>query len=116
MGERQPVMVLLSPCRHSAFFDPAPLHGDEVYCRKCEDWRMVMVTVAEWRIRCRSCHLSHRYGEDETSARRTAIKHVARFAGHTVVIFQGDRLDAEVKAAEPLPGTMPDCYHTVTLP
>lgn len=112
-------MVILS-CKHTATFSPPAVKGDEVYCRKCGNFRLVDVATAEWRIRCRyeyGCQLSVRYGADESRAKRSAIRHVARYPSHTVAVLQGDRLDALVQANDQvIPGSLPDSYHIVIKP
>ena len=113
MSER---MVILG-CHHKMFFDPPPNPGDEVYCRWCRTYQLVDVTIAEWRIRCDRCPFSHPYGADESRAKRTGIRHVGKYPGHTVTVYQGDRLDSTIQGQDHIiPGSLPDRYHTVTKP
>lgn len=110
----KPTAVFLS-CKHTAYFSPPPKAEDTVYCLRCSTWQ-TYVTVACWTVRCAGCPWARNYGDDETSARRTSIKHVARFPGHTVHISYAGTLDSEVKAQDPpIPGSLPDRYHTVIL-
>lgn len=120
MPANNPGYMALLDCKHAAQFSPPPKKGDEVYCRKCGAFRHVAVAMAEWRVRCRypsSCRLSVRYGADESRAKRSAIRHVAKFPSHTVEVLQGDRVDALVQANDqPIPGSLPDSYHIVIKP
>jgi hypothetical protein len=98
-----------------AKFDPPAKLGNEVYCRRCEKYVYVLVAVIEWRIKCLDCSLGHRFGDDETSARRAAIRHVGKRQDHVVDVFRADKLIATVKANEEIiPGSLPDRYHVVT--
>lgn len=111
-------MSIVDPCKHRVFFNPSPHKGDEVYCIRCGAFRIVVVAVAEWRVKCghRRCTFSVRFGDDEGSARRAAIRHIAKFPDHVATVYQGNRVDGQVRAQDQvIPGSLPDRYHTVTL-
>jgi hypothetical protein len=113
IGHRK-VRVLLS-CNHVIVYFPIPRKADTLYCIRCEMYRE-FITAVEWKLRCNHCRFSHSYGEDERQANRSAITHVSRFPAHTIRIMYGDDPKGEVKAQDtPLPGSMSDRYHTVTI-
>lgn len=86
--------VMLS-CTHKAVFSPTPTVGDVLYCRRCGEYVHCLIAIAEWRIRCNHCRVSHRYGADEGSARRRAASHAARFTEHRVTVYREDEVMGE---------------------
>lgn len=81
--------VILS-CFHRAEFEPIPVVGDKLYCRRCGDYQQCLVTIAEWYIKCntKTCHVKARYGTDEHRARRIATRHVLKYPSHVVTVYQ----------------------------
>jgi len=88
----QAKMVILEDCRHTALFNPPPIIGDAVWCRRCQSYRSVGRLVDEWTIRCFRCNLSRAYGEDEQGARAAVGRHRLRYTGHVVALSKGPRL------------------------
>jgi hypothetical protein len=82
--------VLLT-CKHIAGYDPRPENGETVYCRKCQDYRAVLLDAVEWHLRCLTshCHYGAYYGEDKGQAMRAAGKHLTRYPSHTVEARHG---------------------------
>ncbi len=87
-------MVTLD-CDHTAVYRPAPpVPGDMVWCRLCQAYRTVVVTVNELQVRCRNCTYSRKMGVGEetdltaSDADRLAGRHVMRH-GHVVEVRDG---------------------------
>lgn len=85
-------------CMHDVYYDPPPKEEDIVYCRRCGDYRGVTVASAEWIIRDADSGWTRRYGTDEVEARRGAAQHVMRYPTHTVRLWHGGLLRAEINA------------------
>lgn len=94
-------------CNHEVYYNPPPEPTDMVYCRRCGTWRGVTQASIEWFVRCVDCTTSwtRRYGADEMSARIGGSKHVMRYKTHTVALWHGSTLVAELAIDNPvIPG------------
>lgn len=80
--------ISLLRCGHTAFYDPAPSIGDEVYCRRCGDY--TKVRTAQWEVywHCAACPLTKPFGTDELEARRSGRRHQRKYH-HVVVLKRG---------------------------
>lgn len=68
------------------------------WCDACGDTRSV-TRVREYRYRCDDCQAAGAYGGAFILAQRGAARHRARYPGHRVSLFYGERL----LRADPLP-------------
>lgn len=94
---RQPPVQVTLTCQHEAsFIAPAPRKGDIVYCRRCGDYRHVLSAEHEYTVKCDSCRLGRRFGQDLGAARLVASRHVVLQPGHTVSVMNGERLQETV--------------------
>lgn len=92
-------------CKHDVYYDPPPKDEDVVYCRRCCDYRGVSIVSAEWIIRDADSGWTKRYGTDENEARRGAVQHAMRYPTHTVRLWHGGQLLAEINCPNPvIPG------------
>lgn len=91
-------------CGHEVWFNPPPEPTDIVYCRRCADWRGVTLASVEWFVRCVDCTTSwtRRYGADEMAARVSAAKHAMRYRTHTVALWHGSVLVANLGLDHPV--------------
>lgn len=80
--------VCLLKCGHVAYYDPEPSPGDEVYCRRCQDYTRVKTAAQEYSWHCPVCHLSRPYGMDELEARRGGRRHQRKYH-HVTVLRKG---------------------------
>ena len=82
------VLVMLR-CNYPLLFYPAPTVGDIVYCRRCEDYRDVVVSEREYSWVCPQCrNYRKQYGADRRGAIRGASKHAQAFT-HVVDVYKG---------------------------
>lgn len=79
-------------CKHIQEYEPRPVLGEVLYCRRCGTWRECESLSVEWHNRCLigGCKYSKYYGEDKTSAVRAAVRHVNKQASHTVKVRYGN--------------------------
>jgi hypothetical protein len=80
--------VCLLKCGHTAYYDPQPKIGDEVYCRRCRDYTKVRTSMQEYSWHCPTCHYTRPHGTDELEARRAGRRH-QRKHHHVVVLRRG---------------------------
>lgn len=75
-------------CGHHLEDYPAPLprKGDEIWCRKCGDYRFAHTdTEPDYKARCQECTYSRYTGQDEAYAKLFATKH-GQLTGHLVEV------------------------------
>lgn len=78
----------LLTCNHTVYYEPEPMPGDTVYCRRCMRYQRTKVAAAEWLMKCAVCHLTRRFGADETSAYGSARRHQRKYH-HVVLVKHG---------------------------
>lgn len=83
-----PNAICLLRCGHSAYYDPRPKTGDEVYCRRCAAYTRVKAASDEWAWHCPVCHTTRPHGTDEEGCRRSARTHQRKYH-HVVVLRKG---------------------------
>lgn len=81
-------MSALLQCGHTAYYDPEPAPGDEVYCRRCGKYSRVKVAAQEISWHCPTCHMTHRHGADKDGARHSGRRHQRKYH-HVVLLRQG---------------------------
>lgn len=88
---RGTVTVILS-CLHTATFStPAPMKGEKVWCYRCGSYRPAVEAPHDYTVRCLSCtRLDRNLGNAEVTADTLAVKHASRYAGHRVVLIDGE--------------------------
>ena len=80
-------------CKHTRVFpNPAPRLGDTLWCPKCRAEVTVEHAPDEWRIRCVDCIYARAYGAAKINAEIAASKHRMRKTGHTVRLYNGNKL------------------------
>lgn len=91
-GARDPGRsALLGTCQHIQEYRPPPKVGDMVFCRKCHEYRPVLLLQSEHRAKCRSCNYSRQFGRAMWAADKAARKH-GDAKGHTVDRYDGTTL------------------------
>lgn len=101
-GFHQRGTVVLN-CRHSVILlMPLPAKGEEQYCRRCNEYRIVQDSHDSYVVKCGTgkCRLAKNVGADKNLALVTARQHVARYSRHRVTIFSGWLSIAEVTNTE----------------
>lgn len=91
-------------CKHVILLNPPPTMGDEVFCRRCNGYRFVVIVATEWSVRCDVCRYGRKYGADEESTRRAASRHAdirthavwVRFGGKAVDLVQPSGQEAHL--------------------
>lgn len=81
-------MICLLRCGHTMHYDPEPMPGDEVYCRRCTKWTDVAVSEQEWLWRCKVCHTTKKFGADRSTALGSARRHQRKYH-HVVMLKHG---------------------------
>lgn len=81
-------MSALLQCGHTAYYDPEPSPGDEVYCRKCRGYTRVRIAEREYSWHCPTCHITRRHGADMDGARHSGRRH-QRKCHHVVLLRKG---------------------------
>ena len=72
-------------CKHRMHFSTAkPASGDQVYCRSCQAYRLVVRHIRALMVKCRDCTYSANHGEDSLGAERAASRHVMKKPEHRV--------------------------------
>ncbi len=70
--------VILLDCKHTAFYTNAEPAIDEiVYCRKCNGFRVVVEGKTEYKVTCRNCRYSSKFGAARLNAEGAAVRHRA---------------------------------------
>jgi transposase-like protein len=75
-------------CGHTAIYEPRPTVGAEVYCRRCNAYTKVAISVDEWSWHCPACHYSRSFGADEAGTYHSARRH-QRKHHHVVLVRKG---------------------------
>lgn len=84
-----------------------PSTGEEVYCRRCGEYRLVTYRSSDWRSKCVDCRYSRYCGADESWAKTLAGKHTNKYPGHRVKVFQANNPD-EWELIQVQAETLPD--------
>ena len=94
--------ALLS-CNHTIQFYPPPRPGDEVYCRRCADYRICRDVVKSWRYSCRTkdCTAGNHYGTDVNAAIAAGVRHLRRFPKHNVWLHQAASPVRKIRDSQP---------------
>lgn len=81
-------------CGHSWYSRVSPPRtGDEVWCAKCAEYRIVKYRSSDWRVKCVDCRYSRYLGGDQRWAVNRASEHVRKMSGHRVKVFQANKPD-----------------------
>lgn len=82
--------IVLLGCNHSSVFDaPTPEAGDEVFCRRCNNYSIVKDTGVEYYFKCRTCKYCRHFGMARINAELAAMRHRRKYSHHYVDIFHG---------------------------
>lgn len=95
--------IILLSCKHSVEITlPLPLVGEQQYCRRCSDYRLVEESSPSFMVSCKTgqCKLNRSTGTNMTSAFDVARNHVHKMQRHTAVIKNGLRTVAEITNTE----------------
>lgn len=80
-------------CGHHQEFtkiSTTPGRGEQCYCRKCREYRVVKLAPAKYHIRCRSCRFRRAtYGHVRLTAERDISRHLRKKPTHEVDFFDG---------------------------
>lgn len=92
------LMRVMLDCNHTVEIPvPIPAIGDEQYCRRCNDWKLVTDHLLNYYVRCLGRHsYSRTFGADKDRAFLAARKHVLDNPRHTVQIGCNGRRLCEV--------------------
>lgn len=80
--------IALLLCGHTAFYDPPPTAGEEVYCRRCATYTLVKLASQEYSWQCPTCHIGRKFGSDIGAARNSGRRHQRRYH-HVTVLRKG---------------------------
>lgn len=73
------------------FPSPGPANGSMVWCQFHQGMRQVMFTnEGQWRLRCRQCQYSRKFGSNDMLCRVRAGNHARKYPHHLVDVFQPD--------------------------
>lgn len=87
------VDIVLSCSHVNTYPKPNPIIGQEVWCRKCNDYRSVTEAAnSPFHVKCRDCTMGGRFGSDGLTAGRRAASHLRKRPSHTVDVYQGEKL------------------------
>lgn len=99
--------ICLLRCGHSAYYDPAPRIGEEVYCRRCNAYTKVKAGSQEYAWHCPVCKITRPHGTDDIGARRSGRTHQRKYhhvvelrKGYEVVELLGPEGQGELSVAE----------------
>ena len=80
--------VCLLQCGHTAMYEPQPKKGEDVYCRRCNDYTKVKASSQEYAWHCPVCKITRPHGTDKDGARRSGRTHQRKYH-HVVVLRRG---------------------------
>lgn len=85
---KSPTVRVVLRCGHTISLSPPPKRGDEVYCTRCQDWRLVgIIPDPEYRAKCEVCKFGRRYGAEKWAAEYAAKRHQDK-TGHFVMVLR----------------------------
>jgi hypothetical protein len=84
--------VVLS-CNHEMdFYTPVPVAGDEIWCTRCSEYRVVARAIEQYNVKCLYCRFARTFGRDLDRAKGSAGKHVSSHQTHKVEVKDGNKL------------------------
>lgn len=91
MSTRTWTITFDCPYRHSTEFTvEAPVRGVPAWDRKCRAYKTVLEsTTKQYRLRCKGCRYSRKYGTARLTAEVKAAKHHVNNPSHVVVVYDG---------------------------
>lgn len=93
VGEARPTDkdydVILQCLHHIVFPMSPPKRGELILCRRCGDYKTVIVTESAYKVRCKGCRYTRLFGVAKLKAEGAAIKHRQRYPWHVVQLWDG---------------------------
>lgn len=89
-----PIVQLNASCGHVVEYrKPAPTEGQQVYCRRCDQYRDVIGTVPQYHVRCLGCSYSRMFGQDLDTARAKGSRHVIKKEHEVFISLGGEHVE-----------------------
>lgn len=83
------IRTVMLECEHRVLFKVLPLLGEEIFCKRCNEYREVIGTSANYRVQCEDCKYARNFGGNDDAAREYAYRHLEKRKDHTILVVNG---------------------------
>lgn len=76
-------------CEHQLIFQVMPELGESLFCVRCNNWRKVVRTISNFKIRCQACKYGRHFGYNKDAAIEYGHRHLTKHREHSVLLYNG---------------------------